>query len=188
MSDSLKQAELNQIKNLEEKSGKKFEEWLQIVRASGLTKHSDVLELLKSQYGMGHGYANLVAHKAKGSDARSVDNQDDLITEQYKGKEELKKWYDQLMEKITLFGPDVELAPKKAYVSLRRKKQFAILQPSTKTRLDIGLNMKGVDASGSLESSGSWNAMCTHRIKVEEASAITPQVINWIKQAYDQAG
>jgi predicted transport protein len=144
--------------------------------------------MLKAQYGIGHGYANLVAHKAKGSDAGSADNQDDLITEQYKGKEELKKWYDQLMENILKFGPDVELAPKKAYMSLRRKKQFAILQPSTKTRLDIGLNIKGVDAGGALEASGSWNAMCTHRIKVEDASAINPQVIKWIKQAYDQAG
>ena len=56
-----------------------------------------------------------------------------MIAEQYKGKEKLKPWYDKIMAEINKFGKDVELAPKKAYVSLRRKKQFAIIQPSTKT-------------------------------------------------------
>ena len=81
----------------------------------------------------------------------------------------------------------VELAPKKAYVSLRRKKQFAIIQPSTKDRLDIGLNIKGVAPSGNVIASGSWNAMCTHRIKVEDEKMINKDLFNWIKQAYDQA-
>jgi predicted transport protein len=92
------------------------------------------------------------------------------------------------MAEIQKFGDDVEIAPKNAYVSLRRKKQFAIIQPSTKTRLDVGLNIKGLAPSGKLEASGSWNAMCTHRIKVEDASGINEELIAWIRQAYDQAG
>lgn len=54
----------------------------------------------------------------------------------------MKPWYDKIMAEINKFGKDVEAAPKKAYVSLRRKKQFALIQPSTKDRLDIGLNIK----------------------------------------------
>jgi len=73
-------------------------------------------------------------------------------------------------------------------VSLRRKKQFAIIQPSTKERLDVGLNIKGVAASGNVIAAGSWNAMCTHRIKVEDAKMITKDLISWIKKAYEQAG
>ena len=100
----------------------------------------------------------------------------------------MKPWYDKLMEAINKFGKDVEVSPKKAYVSLRRKKQFAIIQPSTKTRMDVGLNIKGVAPSGNVEASGSWNAMCTHRIKVEDEKAINKELISWIKQSYDQAG
>ena len=91
------------------------------------------------------------------------------------------------MSEINKFGEDVELSPKKAYVSLRRKKQFAIIQPSTKDRLDVGLNIKGVAPSGDVIASGSWNAMCTHRIKVENEKMINKDLFNWIKQAYDQA-
>ncbi len=92
------------------------------------------------------------------------------------------------MKEISRFGNDIEVSPKKAYVSLRRKKQFAIIQPSTKNRLDVGLNIKGVAPEGIAEASGSWNAMCTHRIKVENASTLNADLINWIRKAYDQAG
>jgi predicted transport protein len=187
-SDTLKQAELNQVKNLEENTGKKMEEWIVIANNSGFEKHGEILNYLKSKYGLGHGNANLVVHCAKKSHAGSAENPDDLISEQYHGKENLRPWYDRLMVEINKFGNDVEIAPKKAYVSLRRKKQFAIIQPSVKTRLDVGLNLKGISPTGDLAAAGSWNSMCTHRVKVESETQINSDLIGWIKQAYDQAG
>ncbi len=92
------------------------------------------------------------------------------------------------MAEISKFGKDVEAAPKKAYVSLRRNKQFALIQPSTKERLDIGLNIKGVEPSGIVEDGKKWNAMCTHRIRIENEETINKDLFNWIKQAYEQAG
>ena len=185
--DSLKQAGLNQVKNLEEKTGKKIDEWIKIANSSGFEKHGEILNFLKTKHGIGHGYANLVVHHAKQSHAGAENNETDWIAEQYKGKDELKGWYDKLMKAINRIGKDVEIAPKKAYVSLRRKKQFAIIQPSTKNRLDVGLNIKGLAPSGKLEVSGSWNAMCTHRIKLEDAKDINDELIGWIKKSYEQA-
>ncbi len=186
--EALKQAELNQIKNLEEKTGKKLNEWIEIVRKSNLEKHGEMVNMLKEKYEMGHGYANLVVHYAKQSHAGAEENETDWISEQYKGKENLKAWYDELMNSISSLGKDIEVSPKKAYVSLRRKKQFAIIQPSTKTRLDIGLNIKGLDPSGRLEAGKSWNAMCTHRIKIEDNKNLDKELLGWIKLAYEQAG
>ena len=187
-SSSLQQQEANQIKNLEEKTGKPFGEWIKIVQDSKLEKHGELVNMLKEKYQLGHGYANLVVHHAKQSHAAVAPDENDLIAEQYKGKENLRSWYEKLMEKINNFGNDIEISPKKAYVSVRRKKQFVIIQPSTKTRLDIGLNLKNVNPSGKLEPSGSWNAMCTHRIKIEDESSIDETVFKWIKEGYDQAG
>jgi predicted transport protein len=188
MSDSIKKAIANQMKNLEDKTGKKLDEWKAIVNNSGLSKHGEIVTMLKEKYGLGHGYANMLVHESKQSSSMAVENQDELVTEQYKGKEEMKKWYDMIIEKIQALGDDVELSPKKAYVSVRRKKQFAIIQPSTKTRMDIGLNIKNVPVEGKLEAAGSWNTMCTHRIKVESEKDINKDVFSWIKQAYEQAG
>jgi predicted transport protein len=187
-SESLDKAYATQIANIEKSTGKKLDEWIAIVNKSGLEKHGELVSFLKEKHGFTHGNANMIVHYAKQSHAGAAENSDDLVADQYKGKENLKAWYDKLMNEINKLGKDVELAPKKAYVSLRRKKQFAIIQPSTKDRLDLGLNVKGVDPSGHVIASGSWNAMCTHRIKIEDEEMINKDLFEWIKKAYEQAG
>jgi predicted transport protein len=177
-----------QLDNIEKNSGKKLDEWIRIVNKSGFAKHGELVNFLKEKHGFTHGNANVVVHYARQSHAGAVENSDDLVTEQYKGKENLRTWYEKIMKEILKFGNDIEVAPKKAYVSLRRKKQFAILQPSTKDRLDVGLNIKDVDPSATVEDGRKWNAMCTHRVRVEEEKTINKELINWIKKAYDQAG
>ena len=188
MSESLDNAYATQIANIEKSTGKKLNDWITIVNRSGFTKHGELVNFLKEKHGFTHGNANMVVHYAKQSHAGAAENDTDWIAEQYKGKENLKPWYDKIMSEINKFGKDIEVSPKKAYVSLRRKKQFAILQPSTKDRFDVGLNIKGVTPTGNLEDGKKWNAMCTHRIKVENEKMINKDLINWIKQSYDQAG
>lgn len=177
-----------QIANIEKNTGKKLSQWIDIVNRSGFAKHGELVNFLKEKHGFTHGNANTVVHFAKQSHAGAAENSDDLVEAQYMGKENLRPWYDKIMAEINKFGTDVELAPKKAYVSLRRKKQFAIIQPSTKDRLDIGLNIKGLEPSGIVEDGKKWNAMCTHRIKVENEKMISKDLISWIKKAYEQAG
>jgi hypothetical protein len=175
------------IANMPEKTGKPLDAWLKIVTKSKLAKHGEIVSMLKTDHGMGHGFANLVAHKALASDAGSADA-GDLVASQYAGpKAALKPMYDKLVGIVEGFGKDIELSPKKAYVSLRRSKQFGLIQPSTATRLDLGLNLKGVAPKGRLEASGSWNAMCSHRVKLAGADDIDAEVKAWLKQAYDAA-
>lgn len=187
-SEAIDKATQTQIANIGKSTGRKLEEWIAIVNKSGFTKHGELVSFLKEKHGFTHGNANVVVHYAKQSHAGAAENSDDLVSEQYKGKENLKPWYDKIMAEVSRFGNDIEIAPKKAYVSLRRKKQFALIQPSSKDRLDVGLNVKGVALSGHVMASGSWNAMCTHRIRVEEEKMIDTDLINWIKKAYEQAG
>lgn len=91
------------------------------------------------------------------------------------------------MKIIQNFAPDVEIAPKKTYVSLRRSKQFAIIQVSTKSRVDLGLNLKGVDPTERLEGGNVFGGMCTHRIKLTNPIEIDLEVQQWLKKAYDLA-
>lgn len=180
--------ERTMIMNLKKKTGTSLEEWIRIVKASGLEKHGDIMKLLKGEHGLTHGFANMVTHKARQSDAGSAASTDDLVEAQYSGKEGLRPIYDSVIEQVKSFGSDVEIAPKKSYVSLRRAKQFGLLQPSTKTRFDIGLNLKGVEPEGKLEAAGSFNSMCTHRIRCEDVADLDAGVIAWLKQAYENAG
>lgn len=177
------------IANLEAKTGTTMAEWVKRVGKSGKAKHGEIVAWLKSEHGMTHGYANLVAHVAKGSAAEtSGQGDDDLVAAQYAGaKAALKPAYDKLVAAIGKFGKDVELAPKKAYVSLRRSKQFGLIQPSTSTRLDVGLNLKGVPPTDRLEAAGSWNTMVTHRVRLSSAKDVDKELIGWLKQAYEKA-
>lgn len=186
--ESIDKALQTQISNIEKSTGKKLAEWIVIINKSGFAKHGELVSFLKDKHGFTHGNANTLVHFARHSHAGAAANETDWIAEQYKGKENLKPWYDKIMADINKFGKDIEIAPKKAYVSLRRKKQFAILQPSTKDRLDVGLNIKGVAPSGKVEDGSKWNAMCTHRIRVEEEKTVNKDLIAWIKKAYEQAG
>ena len=85
------------------------------------------------------------------------------------------------------FGPDVEVSPKKAYVSLRRTKQFACVQPSTGTRVDVGLILPGEKPGKRLEASGSFNAMVTHRVRVGGVEEVDAELLAWLRQAYQGA-
>lgn len=182
------QAEKTMIENLFKNTGKSLEHWIEIVKQKDFAKHGDIITFLKDEYSFSYGFANLVAHKSKGSDAGSVNDTSELIVKQYKGKEHLMPIYETLMAVILNFGNDIEVAPKNAYVSLRRKKQFALLQPATKNRFEIGLIIKGQEAKGVLEAIPTASAMCSHKINIEKNSDITGEVLEWIKLAYDRAG
>ncbi len=72
-------------------------------------------------------------------------------------------------------------------MSLRRSKQFALLQPTTATRLDVGITLKGVAPQGRLEASGSFNAMVSHRVRVEKPGDVDKQLLAWLRRAYELA-
>ncbi len=177
------------IASLQEKTGRTLAEWLALAAASGHQKHGALVQWLKAEHGVTHGYANLIAHNALQSDASSVAASGvDLVAAQYAGaKAPLRPIYDRLAEAVRAFGPDVELAPKKQYVSLRRSKQFGLVQPTTATRVDVGITLKGLPPAGRLEASGSFNAMVTHRVKVGAPREIDAELIGWLKKAYESA-
>jgi hypothetical protein len=175
------------VDNMKEKTGKSLDQWLKIVARSKLQKHGAIVKHLKTEHGVTHGYANMIAHSALQSDASHQDD-GDLVAAQYAGaKAALRPIYDAVIAAVAKFGNDFEISAKKAYVSLRRNKQFAIVQPSTASRVDVGINLKGAEPTNRLESSGSFNAMVSHRVRVTEPSSVDKQLIGWLNKAYEQS-
>lgn len=177
------------IANLEKNTGVGLAGWLDRARAAGTEKHGAIVKHLKTEHGLTHGFANLVAHKLKEAAVGGPAAGNDLVAAQYGSKKAgLRPIYDALAKAVGGFGSDVELAPKKAYVSLRRKKQFGLIQPSTATRVDVGINLKGVPADGRLEASGSFNAMVSHRVRLSSPDDVNAELLGWLQAAYDAAG
>jgi len=173
-------------KGLLEKTGKPIDYWIKIVKESKIEKHKAIIEFLKSEHGFTHGFANFVSLKARKSDAGSIDNTN-LLTNQYKGKEHLKPIYERLLSEIRAFGNDITITPKKDSVSFIRKRQFVLIKPATKTRIDLGLKLKGKEITERLENSGPFGAMCTHRVKLMSKKNVDSELIQWLKEAYEKS-
>ena len=178
--------------NLATTTGKPLEAWLALVAKADLSKggtpkHGEVMAFLKSKHGVGHAYANLIARKALEAAAGGPASGAELVAAQYAGpRAGLKPIHDALIAAAKKFGGDVDIAPKKTGVSLRRAKQFALIQPATNSRIDLGLQLKGVAIAGRLEK---WpNPMCSHRVRLESPSQVDRELVAWMKRAYDACG
>lgn len=189
MPSSPEEQVLTMIANLEKNTGVNLAGWLDRARAAGTDKHGAIIKHLKTEHDLTHGFANLVAHKFKEQAAGGPAANEDLVAAQYGGKKAgLRPIYDALAKAVAAFGAEVEFAPKKAYVSLRRKKQFALIQPSTATRIDVGINLKGSKPTERLELSGSFNGMVSHRVRVSSPTDVDAELIGWLRAGFDAAG
>lgn len=181
-----------QLANIEKRTGKSLDALAGIVKASGLTKHGEIRDMLKRDHGMGHGDANTLVHhvlKSDGAGAAEATGQGtgDVLSAIYSGpRASLRPIHDRFMAGIEGFGP-FEIAPKKGYVSLRRKKQFAMIGPATNTRVEVGINMKDVPGTDRLLAQPP-GGMCQYKVKLTDPAEVDAELLAWVRRAYDAAG
>jgi hypothetical protein len=178
-----------QLTNIEKKTGKTLAELTKLVTSSGHTKHGAIRDWLKQELGLGHGDANTLVHVALQSAAgTSAEAEDEgaATGRIYTGpKTGLRPVHDAVMTAVRALGP-FEIAPKKTYLSLRRKKQFAMVGPGTNTRVEVGLNMKGVPGTTRLEALPP-GGMCQYKVKLTRADEVDAELVGWIRRAYDES-
>ncbi len=189
---TLDQARETQLKNIQAKTGKTLDELRQLILDSGLTKHGQIRDMLKRDLGLGHGDATMLVHFALASDGQSAveasgASLDDVVADIYSGaKAPLRSIHDRVMAEIESLGP-FEIAPKKGYLSLRRKRQFAMVGPGTRGRLEVGLNMKGVPGTERLAEQAP-GGMCQYKVWLTDPAQVDRELVDWLRQAYDSAG
>src|SRR5262245_1283752 len=182
------QAKLNHLNNIATRTGKSLAELAAVVQKSGLAKHGEIVAMLKEKLKIGHGDANAIAHYAKSLDgdgaAPAAASPDAATDEIYSGpKAGLRPIHDAVMAKVAGFG-EFEIAPKKGYLSLRRAKQFAMIGPGTKTRVDVGINLKEAKGNARFVEQ-KQPAMCQFKVGVESLAEVDAELLKWLKKAYD---
>jgi hypothetical protein len=185
-------ATATQLANIEKKTGKSLAQLTAAIRASGRAKHGEIRGWLMETYGIGHGDANTLTHLALRSDGASAAKAagattEDVLAEIYSGKKaHLRPIHDKLMAGIAKFG-EFEIAPKKGYVSLRRKKQFAMLGPKTNERFELGLNLKE-DVKDARVKPLPPGGMCQYIAPLTSAEEVDASLLAHVKRAFDAAG
>ena len=187
---SLDKAFQTQLDNIQKKTGKSLAELAAAAQKSGLTKHGELRDMFKEKFGLGHGDANALVHailKSDGASAAEGKNTDAVLDEIYTGaKAAQRPIHEALMKHINKFG-EFEILPKKGYVSLRRKKQFAMIGPKTNTRFEVGINGKNFKKNARLVEQPA-GSMCNYIIALTDAKEVDAELIAWIKYAYEGAG
>ena len=171
------------IGNMPAKTGKSLDEWKIILKEKSFTKHSEGVKYLKTEHNVTHGFANTIVTLSKDENNSGKD----LVGTQYKGKENLIPIYKGLIDFVKTLGTDVIITPKKGSVSIIRKRQFTLIKPAIKTRIDLGLKLKDKPITERLESSGPFGTMCTHRVKISKEEDIDNELKEWIKEAYEKS-
>lgn len=169
-----------QLKNIQTKTGKSLDELYTIARGCGLTKHGEIRDYLKKALGLGHGDANTIVHFAL---QPAQPGGDEIYTG---AKAALKPVHDAILAQVSTFG-DFEIAPKKGYVSLRRKKQFAMVGPATNTQIEVGINAKSLSGGDRLKPVPA-GGMCQYKVRVASVAEVDAELVAWIKTAFDSAG
>ncbi len=187
---TLDQAVQTQINNIQKKTGKTLAELSSMAQKSGLTKHGELRDMFKEKLGLGHGDANALVHavfESDGTRAAEGKSGDAVLDEIYSGaKTAFRPIHEKLLKEINKFG-EFEIVPKKGYVSLRRKKQFAMIGPKTNTRFEVGINAKDFKKNARLleQPKGS---MCNYIVNVTDVKEVDAELVAWIKSAFEGAG
>ena len=187
---SLDKAVQTQIDNIQKKTGMSLSELAAFVTKSRLSKHGEIRDMLKEKLGLGHGDANTLVHvilQSDGQRAAEGKSEDVILDEIYSGpKAAFRPIHEKLMKEITKFG-EFEIVPKKGYVSLRRKKQFAMIGPKTNTRFEVGINAKDLKKNARL-SEQPKGSMCNYIVSLTDVDQVDAELITWLKSAFESAG
>lgn len=176
-----------QIRNIEAKTGQTLAQLSALVGASGLAKQGEIRSMLMQRLGLGYGDANTVAALALQAKTPTPPAGADPLDAIYAGpKAALRPVHEALIARIEAFGP-FERAPKKAYVSLRRKKQFAMIGPATKDQIEVGLNVKGLAPHDRLKQQPAGK-MCNYTLRLSQAVEVDATLVAWLRAAFDAAG
>jgi hypothetical protein len=187
---ALDKAIQTQLNNIQKKTGMSLSELSSFVRKSGLSNHGGIREMLMAKLGLSHGDANALVHaifKSDGTRAAEGKSVDAVLDEIYTGaKAGFRPIHEALMKHILQFG-EFEIVPKKGYVSLRRRKQFAMIGPRTNTRFEVGINARDLKKNARLleQPKGS---MCNYIASLTDSKEVDAELIAWIKSAFESAG
>jgi hypothetical protein len=182
------------LENLPAKTGKSIDEWVALVHKQGPKDAKERHEWLKTQFKLGGTTVWMIVEHA---DGKKGEDPDEYLRQAPKyveamyagGKAGLRPIHDALVELGRSLGKDVKVCPCETIVPLYRNHVFAQIKPTTRTRIDLGLALKGVKKkipARLIDTGGlAKGDRITHRIPIESLDDIDAQAREWLKIAYE---
>lgn len=175
-------------RNLQERTGKTLDQWVAFTKKTAPKTARERRAWLKEQ-GLTTNYADWIAAAADGKEM-SVETYDPeaLVEAMFSGaKAGLLPIYEKLLKLGLSLGPDVIASPGKTMVALYRKRVFARLTPSTRTRIDVQLALEESTKPTArlIDIQDKSKNRINRQIGVSSVAEIDDEVKRLLKHAYD---
>ncbi len=177
------------------KTGRTLDQWARFIGNSGIDARKDRIAYLKDEHELGTNTAWHIVQYAE--DKHSWDGDPDVylaqaaqhVDAQYAGpKAALRPILETLMAAARKLGKDVKVCPCKTIVPFYRERVFAEVKPATRTRLELSFALVDVPFGGLLKPNPRANDKdrLKHQVHLATPADVTPEVLKWLKVAYDQ--
>ena len=171
------------VENIGPRTGKTFDEWVAVARASGIDSHKALTAHLKAAHALNHNEAQWVAWEVTDPGRlASYEKPKDLVDELYSGKKaSLRPVYDALLAAGLAAAEKVTTNVCRTYTSLAVGTQFALLNPRTNAGVDVELALPADSPHG--EPFKSSNPKFTRRIRVTSVEEVDDDVRAALREA-----
>jgi hypothetical protein len=171
------------IRVLVETTGEELDTWNKRVAEQGLADVPSLRAWLTQQGVTGYAQTLLVMERF-GYPAFITASAEQLLDAQYADRPHLRPIFDKVIDAAVQLG-DVTIQVRKTYVSLLSpRRTFARLQPSTKTRLDVGLRLDDEEPGGRLQPSTIHETMKV-QISFTTPDQVDAEALQWLQKAYE---
>lgn len=177
------------IRNLKDKTGRSIGQWADLVRSKAPAgTRKERIAWLQREHALGHTQAAMIVDWVDRPEVFEDRDPAALVESMFKGKEPINPIYTRLASLIQELGDDVKVESRQTYVAFSRVRQFAVLQPSTATRLDLGLVIPDAVETPRLRPAGSFGSgRISHRVSLAHEDEIDAELTGWVRDAYDVA-
>lgn len=172
------------IRILEESTGEGVDAWNERIERQGFEDEQGLRAWLTQQGVTGYAQSLLVMERFGYPDFITA-SAEQLIEGQYADRAQLRPIFDAIIDAVSAFG-EVTVQARKTYVSLvSPRRTFARVQPTTKTRLDLGLRLEGQPPGGRLQPSAIHETMKL-QISFTLVDQVDAEALSWLRKAYDE--
>jgi hypothetical protein len=166
------------------RTGEDVRAWNRRIAAAGLADERALRSWLAGQGVTGYAQALLVWERF-GYPAFLTADAGELIAAQYADRPHLRAVLDAVLAAVPRLGP-VTVQARKTFVSLvGPRRTFAVVQATTKNRVDLGLRLDTVRPGGRLLAARDIGA-ATVRIALSAPGDLDEEALGWLRRAYDE--